>query len=218
MRMLSAIKYLLPKATRGKLRMHWQDRAARQAFRSAQSRDFSGDSIAALKEAWGNAGFEADCDYLCAVRDYARQAKLAILECGTGLTTALMAGVAKVPVYSLEHSSEWAEFIDRRLRQSHLSAVVCRTRLHDYGHFDWYEVPISLPHEFDLVVCDGPPSTTRGGRYGLAAIVGQRIQHAAILLDDAERAQESEMISRWETEFGFRFLRHHSGYAVRPAE
>jgi hypothetical protein len=216
MNTLRGIKHLLPKGARDKVRMHWQDLVARRAFRSAASRNFSPDSIATLREDWGNVSFSARYDYLCAVCDYARRANVAILECGTGLTTALMAAVAEVPIYCLEHSPEWAEFIDRRLRQLDLSAFVIRSKLHDYGAFDWYEIPISLPNEFDLVVCDGPPGTTRGGRYGLVPLLGERIHLAAVLLDDSQRLQESEIIARWESEFKFKLLHHASGYAFRP--
>jgi hypothetical protein len=216
MNTIRGIKHLFPKGARDKVRTHWQDLVARRAFHSAASRDFSPESIATLREAWGNVSFSARDDYLCAVSDYARRANVAILECGTGLTTALMAAVANVPIYCLEHSPEWAEFIDRRLRQLHLSAAVIRSKLQDYGAFDWYEIPSSLPDEFDLVVCDGPPGTTRGGRYGLVPLLGERIHRAAVLLDDAHRPQEREIITRWESESKFKFLHHASGYAFRP--
>ena len=217
MNTLRVIKHLVPQRARDKVRTHWADLVATRAFRAAASRGFCPESIVSLREAWGNASFAARYDYLCAVCDYARRSNIAILECGTGLTTAIMAAVANVQIYCLEHSPEWADFIDRRLNQLHLSAAVIRSKLHDYGAFDWYEIPTSLPNKFDLVVCDGPPGTTRGGRYGLLPLLGERIHRAAVLLDDAQRPQESEILTRWQTEFKFKFLHHVSGYAFRPA-
>src|SRR5207244_2749488 len=61
--------------------------------------------------------------------------------------------------------------------------------LSDYGAFDWYAAPLPLmPEEFRLVVCDGPPDDTRGGRFGLLSVIGDRLPPGAvILLDDAAR-------------------------------
>jgi hypothetical protein len=72
-----------------------------------------------------------------------------------------------------------------------------------YGAFDWYTLPANLPHDFDLVICDGPPSATKGGRYGLVPVCADRIANSKILLDDAERPEEQAVMLRWEKEFGF---------------
>jgi hypothetical protein len=61
-----------------------------------------------------------------------------------------------------------------------------------------------MPDEFSLVVCDGPPGSTKGGRYGLLPVLGGRLPPGStILLDDAGRPGELELIKRWEAEAGF---------------
>src|SRR5439155_7752889 len=71
--------------------------------------------------------------------------------------------------------------------------------LSDYGEFVWYAAPLPLmPDAFRLVVCDGPPGGTRGGRVGLLSVIGDRVPAGAvILLDDAARDGERHAVSRW---------------------
>ena len=75
--------------------------------------------------------------------------------------------------------------------------------LQNYGEFDWYTVPESLPSGITLVVCDGPPSATLGGRYGLLPTLGAHFApNCQVLMDDAIRSSEIDIISRWERESG----------------
>ena len=82
-----------------------------------------------------------------------------------------------------------------------------------YGDFDWYEVTPNLPEEFSLVVCDGPPGMTRGGRYGLLPVMRERLHGAEVLLDDASRAEEQKILSVWKTEFGTTYELESERYA-----
>ena len=89
----------------------------------------------------------------------------------------------------------------------------------EYGEFVWYDPPLAqMPDEFSLVICDGPPGTTKGGRYGLLPVLGDRLRAGAtILLDDAGRPAEAELIRRWENEVRFKTeIRgsHERGFAV----
>jgi len=62
-----------------------------------------------------------------------------------------------------------------------------------------------MPEAFSLVICDGPPGTTKGGRYGLLPVLDKRLPPGAtILLDDAGRPAETELIRRWENEAHFK--------------
>jgi hypothetical protein len=80
--------------------------------------------------------------------------------------------------------------------------------LKDYGEFDWYEVSdegIPAQPFIDLIICDGPPAQTRGGRVGLPYVLGSRFADGCIIAaDDAHRPGEREMISRWKSDFGLR--------------
>jgi len=80
--------------------------------------------------------------------------------------------------------------------------ILCTTPLKDYGDFCWYDAPLaSMPASFSLVVCDGPPGATKGGRYGLVPVLGKRLSYGCvIMLDDAAREQELAIARRWEAE------------------
>jgi hypothetical protein len=171
-----------------------------------------------LRAAWGNPGFTAHVSYLSAVLDYAEGERGPILECGSGLTTLLLALVAPRAVWSLEHTKEWQRHVQTRLWLAGTQANLLLAPLTSYGRFQWYEVPATLPREFRLVVCDGPPGTTPGGRYGLFPLLGDRLlKGAVILLDDARRLDEQGVLQRWEREAGWRYTIKDSGtgaYAI----
>ena len=53
------------------------------------------------------------------------------------------------------------------------------------------------------VVCDGPPSGTVGGRYGLVPVMREHLRPGCvILLDDAWREDERAVARRWDSELG----------------
>jgi len=155
---------------------------------------------------WGNEGYAANIDYLQEVAKNAATTSGPILECGSGLTTLLLgmlAGRRGVVVRSLEHSPEWRQRIAGVLTENQISNVeVLSSPLLDYGDFAWYDPPLQkLPEHFRLVVCDGPPGTTKGGRYGLLPVFGPRLPGGTvILLDDADRPGELELVNRWQRE------------------
>jgi hypothetical protein len=162
-----------------------------------------------LRRAWGNPGYEADLDYLELVCEHARSARDAVLECGSGLTTvllALTAGRRGVPVWSLEHDPRWYGASRRVLERHHLSGVeLCFAPLVRREEFAWYDAPLArMPGRFELVVCDGPPGGTYGGRAGLLPVMGSRLRGATVLVDDAERPSERATVQRWADTFAAR--------------
>ncbi len=162
--------------------------------------------LQSLSAGWGNDGYAANIDYLEEVAKNAATTKGPILECGSGLTTlllGLLAGRRGVPVHSLEHSQSWQQRVLKVLTENQVGNVeVIASPLRDYGSFAWYDAPLeTLPEQFQLVVCDGPPGKTKGGRYGLMPVFGQRLRKGAVIvLDDAQRAGEIEMVNRWQDE------------------
>ncbi|HKR58529.1 MAG TPA: hypothetical protein VJS64_02250, partial [Pyrinomonadaceae bacterium] len=159
-----------------------------------------------LQAAWGNEGFAARTDYLQEVASRAATAKGAILECGSGLTTILLgslAGRRGVETWSLEHMPEWHAQITETLRRHRVPKTnVCLAPLRHYGDFWWYDPPLNqMPATFNLIICDGPPGTTPGNRYGLLPVVGKRLGNdSLILLDDAQRPTEVAVLDRWAAE------------------
>ena len=123
--------------------------------------------FAELAYGWGNEAWSATSDYLEACLKHAMEARRPILECGSGLTTIVLGRLAEAigtTVCSLEHEAHWAARVQRVLDQRRIRAAnVVVTPLRSYGDFDWYDIdPTAIPDSFGLVVCDGPPSTTRG--------------------------------------------------------
>lgn len=126
-----------------------------------------------------------------------------ILEIGSGLTTVVLASIVRrtgTAAHVFEHDPWWL----RRIR--HLTADVSPLTIHHcpiigYDDYDWYQLPPSLPDRFGLVLCDGPPGTTRGGRAGLVELA-DRLHEATVLLDDTHRPREREVLQHWRDELG----------------
>ena len=164
--------------------------------------------IANLVYGWGNKSWSALEEYLgCCIR-HALSSSGPVLECGSGLSTILIGLIAQRRGYShwtLEHAPEWADKVQRYLNRYGIDSVVlCVRPLKDYNGFSWYNPPLeSMPNSFTLVICDGPPAGTLGGRYGLVPIMRARLKPGCILLlDDAAREEEQAIASRWEAELG----------------
>jgi len=175
-------------------------------FRALPSRRWVS-ALPVLRSAWGNLGYTADISYLAAILRHALQADGPILECGSGLTTFLLAIASRHAVWSLEHLAEWRRDTQTRLSWAGVDANVLHAPLRPYGAYDWYAVPAGLPSDFRLVVCDGPPGDTRGGRYGLLPRLGQQLSKGArLLLDDAERPQEQRVLQRWRKEADWEYV------------
>jgi hypothetical protein len=160
---------------------------------------------------WGNESWSALQEYLTECIRHALNARGPILECGSGLTTVLMGTIAQrqgQSLWSLEHLPGWAARVQRCLDRYSLDTVVLHVApLRDFGTFDWYDAPLgAMPDSFSLVICDGPPGGTKGGRYGLVPVMTGRLEPlCVILLDDAGREQELAIARRWEIELGASF-------------
>jgi hypothetical protein len=208
--MKKAIKKLIPSPLKSAVKTALQRFRIRRSVR-AISRLKHGELpsrgiLQSLSLGWGNDGYAANLDYLEEVAKNAATTEGPILECGSGLTTLLLgmlAGRRGVAVRSLEHSPEWQRRISTVLTQNRIANVeVLSSPLRDYGGFSWYDPPLQkLPENFRLVVCDGPPGMTKGGRYGLLPVFGGRLpQGTIIVLDDAGRPGEVELVNRWQHE------------------
>jgi hypothetical protein len=151
---------------------------------------------------WGNDAWSATEDYLAACVKHALLTEGPILECGSGLTTivlGIIGDIFKRQVWTLEHDSEWGGRVGTSLKNYRIKSVqLCVHDLKQFRECFWYDAPIDQMPEFSMVVCDGPPAKTPGGRYGLLpAMKGKLKAGALILLDDAERAEERDIAERW---------------------
>jgi predicted O-methyltransferase YrrM len=163
-----------------------------------------------LRAGWGNEGFSAKNAYLAEIARLAAATAGPILECGSGASTLLLGALTLhrgVQIWTLENDPEWHALLSRELARQGLTNVhLCLVPLRAFGDFSWYGVAAAdLPPEFSLVVCDGPPGTTPGGRYGLLPLLRDRLPvGATILLDDAARPEEQQVLARWAAEADLR--------------
>jgi predicted O-methyltransferase YrrM len=154
-----------------------------------------------LFENWGSTAASSR-EYITAILRETAHTDGPILECGSGLSTLLLAGIATKQnrsLTSLEHHRDWYRKV-----KSYLELLGLDTgRLHHaplkrFDGFDWYSVPLgSLPDNIQLVVCDGPPGSTRGGRYGLVRVFGKLASNCVVLLDDFSRPGEKAVVDKW---------------------
>jgi hypothetical protein len=155
---------------------------------------------------WGNKEWSALDLYLRECLCQAAVANSAILECGSGLSTILLGVVAQQTgntVWTLEHNRDWASRTARVLRRMKISSVhMMLAPLKAFGDFTWYDAPLNtMPNEFSIVVCDGPPANTIGGRYGLLPVMNDKLKAGCvILLDDTDRAEDRAIGIRWSDE------------------
>ena len=178
----------------------------RKFLRDPEAHAVPGDPVLLdLIHGWGNEEWSALDEYLSACIREAAAATGPILECGSGLSTLLVGSVAVkrgLRYTALEHNAEWAERVRNALKEFGITGVdLLLTPLSNYGDFDWYNVePGCLPGPA-LIICDGPPGSTRGGRYGLCRVLRNIIKYGCvILLDDAGRTQEIEIARQWQQE------------------
>jgi hypothetical protein len=209
----ASVRKLVPKSVKRPIKSFLLKRQLRRAIEKIRRlpKDVvpSRELLSELMAGWGNEGYAANLDYLEEVAKRAVSAAGPVLECGSGATTILLGVLCakrEIEVWSLEHSPEWRARIVELLERSGISGSgVCSAPLVEYGEFDWYDPPLAkLPKNFALVICDGPPGSTKGGRYGLLPVMNDRLGSGSyVLVDDAGRPAEAEMIERWEREFQF---------------
>lgn len=145
------------------------------------------EDIIALIDGYGN-DWSAQAEFLMACVQAARNAKGPILECGCGLTTIAMALVTDQQVIALENSPIWAEYVTNFLNKYCIPNVriIC-SPLVDYGDYEWYpKLDEFMCEKYDLVVCDGPARTSKGGRRGIREI--KDCIDGLVILDDVDKA------------------------------
>lgn len=166
---------------------------------------------------WGNERWSAEARYLSEVVRSAERTKGSILECGSGLTTLMLGTVASrrgIQLHALEHDADWYARVSQAIDHFGLTNVTVHLApLRDFGQFDWYDAPLhGMPDDFSLVICDGPPGVTRGGRSGMLPTMREKLSKTfSILLDDTNRPAERELVQEWTRELGASPTMHASG-------
>jgi predicted O-methyltransferase YrrM len=159
-------------------------------------------------------GWAASPDFLLELTRYALSDKpKVIVECSSGTSTTVLARCMQIngggKVYSLEHDPVYARETRRQLERHGLSAwaevIDAPLTAQEFAGatWPWYAMDGLSPPEIDMLVIDGPPQATRSlARYPAGpALFGRLSPGAAVLLDDARRPDEQQILRRWANEF-----------------
>ena len=160
-------------------------------------------------------GWAASPDFLLTVANCVLDRRPStIVECGSGVSTIVMARCAQLNtvghVYSLEHDARFALATRDELSKQGLSdfatvihAPLVETSIPDWDG-KWYELSgLAIDGLVDFVVVDGPPVVAaKLARYPAGpAFFGRLSEGAMILLDDADRADEKTIADLWSKRF-----------------
>lgn len=153
-------------------------------------------------------GFRANSrGYLRHMAAKAVQSNGNVLECGSGLSTLLLAVTAARQgheVHTFEHDPGCHQRLLRLIDRYQLTNVtVHHAPIRSYGNFDWYDLPrVFDAGAFQLVICDGPyRHLTDSGRYGLFPVMQERLDsNCRVIMDDSNRDIDRRVIGRWRKE------------------
>ena len=205
---LNWLRRLVPAATRRRLRARHREFVLQRTILRIRSRDdyvpLSDQAVRSLLYGWGSPWSLRE-ELLTELWHRAWHTRGPVLECGSGLSTLLLGIAAErlgYDVYSLEHDEAWHARVCEAVGQLGLQRVkVISAPLVVHGDYAWYDAPGTFPPDFTLVLCDGPPAATMGGRYGLLPELRPSLAaDCVILLDDAARDGEQEVLKRWTEE------------------
>ena len=163
----------------------------------------------------------AACALLC---DRVRAGYCEVVECGSGVSTVLLARALRDAgggmLHSLEHDPAWAARVRGLLEREGLDgiATVIEAPLRPHplarSRCGWYagEALRRLPgSDIDLLLVDGPPASEPGlgeARYpALPALADRLATEAVVALDDVNRPGEAAVLAAWEAETPYRFDR-----------
>jgi predicted O-methyltransferase YrrM len=135
-----------------------------------------------------------------------------VMEYSSGISTVVLARCVQLNgtghVYSLENSPEYAIKTRVLLEQHGLAdwaTVLDAPLVTQFTRTPWYDesaIPAELT-AIDMLVVDGPPASTAPlARYpALPRLHSRMSANCTVMLDDADRSDEVEMLRRWKQEF-----------------
>ena len=149
-----------------------------------------------------------------------------IVECGSGASTVLLARLLAQrgtgTLTAIEHDAGWADWVTDQLGREGLTvrARVVTAPLETDGWYERQRVAAALGDDgIDLLLVDGPPACAPGAglarHAALASLAPLLAPGAVVVLDDAIRPGEQEVLRRWEAETPYRFeLRETEAIAI----
>lgn len=209
--MIAVIRRMIPQPVKRYVRARLRDRRLRAAV--SRLRALPNEQLAMpvalreFREAFGNIGFVGDCEFLAAAARSALSSHGALMECGSGASTIVLALIAAkrgAQVISLEQDEEWFNSMTADLARLGIDNVTLyHAPLRDYGEYEWYDDGrISVPNQLGGVFCDGPFGA-RGYRVGLLPyLLRHNTAFDEILCDDGDSKESPSMIRYWEERCG----------------
>ena len=155
-------------------------------------------------------GWAGSPDFLLVVADEVLDRKPScVMECSSGISTLVVARCLQMigsgHVFSLEHDLEYAEKTRSLLERYGLAdwATVIHAPLQKKSNeTPWYSeeaIPFNLP-AIEMLIVDGPPHSTGAlARFpALPRLMSRLSEKCIIILDDASRKDEVEMVEKWK--------------------
>ncbi len=158
-----------------------------------------------------------------------------IVEISSGISTVIMGycleKLGQGKILSLEHDERFAKISQLNVQNHHLQdiATVVYAPLKPIElngqTWRWYDLdvlqlPHPLPDRIDLLVIDGPPGDLQHlSRYPALPLLFQALsENGVVIIDDGDRADEQEIVQRWQQEFGLeseRILNEKGAFILR---
>jgi predicted O-methyltransferase YrrM len=138
-----------------------------------------------------------------------------IVELGSGVSTVVIGRLLAQrggKVTAVEHDPAWARLVRSQVERERLKDVVevivspLEPHPASWSGAPWYsqESVALLPGEIDVLLIDGPPGYGQGmshSRYpAMPALAGRMAGLGLVILDDADREPEREIVARWAEE------------------
>lgn len=153
-------------------------------------------------------------DFLTLIVDHVLTRKpQTIVECGSGLTTLMLARCCALNggghVYSLENGADYAantrsEISRYELNEYstvlHAPLIPCTIHGRDYR---WYDVSQLAVEDIDMLVIDGPPGfIQQHSRYPALPLLFEYMKgECTVFIDDAARPDEQELVAMWQAQY-----------------
>lgn len=158
-------------------------------------------------------GWAGSPDFLMAVAEQVIECRpKCIMECSSGVSTLVVARCLQMNgvghVYSLEHDREFADktrVLLKRYGLSNWATVIDAPLKVGTVGTPWYDedaIPNDLP-PIEMLIVDGPPAVTAPlARFpALPALMPRLSENHIVILDDADRKDEVEMVNKWTNLF-----------------
>lgn len=174
--------------------------------------------------------WSAAADFLKVISEYCLERKpKTIVECSSGTSSLVLSQCCQINmyghVYSLENAEEYASQTRSHLAEHLLEEynTVIHSPLKEYrinGEcYQWYDLQQMPKLEIDMLVVDGPPGFIQDkSRYlAIPLLHNSLAKKCVVLLDDADREDEKEIIDLWleeYPEFHLEYMKNERGCAI----